>query len=72
MKSVGIIGGVGPETTSEFYLKVIFQCQKQNTTQRPSVVIASVPLIFEIERDLIAFNKGKERYIPILLMKQKD
>ena len=48
MKSVGIIGGLGPETTSEFYLKVIFQCQKQNTTQRPSVVIASVPLLFEI------------------------
>ena len=66
MKSVGIIGGVGPETTSEFYLKVIFQCQKLNTVQRPSVVIASVPLLFEVERDLIAFNKGKERYIPFL------
>jgi aspartate racemase len=67
MKSVGIIGGLGPETTSEFYLKVIFQCQKQNATQRPSIVIASVPLLFEIERDLIAFNKGKERYIPFLV-----
>jgi len=71
MKSVGIIGGLGPETTSEFYLKVIFQCQKQNTTQRPSVVIASVPLLFEIERDLIAFNKGKERYIPFLVNEAK-
>ena len=67
MKSVGVIGGVGPETTSEFYLKVIFQCQKQNTVQRPSIIIASVPLLFEIERDLIAFNKGKERYIPYLV-----
>jgi len=71
MKSVGIIGGLGPETTSEFYLKVIFQCQKQNTTQRPSVVIASVPLLFEIERDLIAFNRGKERYIPFLVNEAK-
>jgi len=67
MKSVGVIGGVGPETTSEFYLKVIFECQKKNTVQRPSVVIASVPLLFEIERDLIVFNKGKERYIPFLV-----
>ena len=71
MKSVGIIGGLGPETTSEFYLKVIFQCQKQNTTQRPSVVIASVPLSFEIESDLIAFNKGKQRYIPFLINEAK-
>jgi aspartate racemase len=71
MKSVGIIGGLGPETTSEFYLKIIFQCQKQNTTQRPSIVIASVPLLFEIERDLIAFNKGKERYIPFLVEEAK-
>lgn len=71
MKSVGIIGGLGPETTSEFYLKIIFQCQKQNFTQRPSIVISSVPLLFEIERDLIAFNKGKERYIPFLVNEAK-
>lgn len=71
MKSVGIIGGVGPETTSEFYLKVIFQCQKLNTIERPSVVIASVPLLFEIERDLLSSNKGKERYIPFLVNEAK-
>ena len=71
MKSVGIIGGVGPETTSEFYLKVIFQCQKINTIERPSVVIASVPLLFEIERDLLLSNKGKERYIPFLINEAK-
>ena len=71
MKSVGVIGGVGPETTSEFYLKVIFQCQKLNTIERPSVVIASVPLLFEIERDLLSSNKGKERYIPFLVNEAK-
>ena len=71
MKSVGIIGGLGPETTSEFYLKVIFGCQKLNTEQRPSIVIASVPLLFEIERDLISFNKDKERYIPFLVNEAK-
>lgn len=71
MKSVGVIGGLGPETTSEFYLKVIFQCQKQNSTQRPLIVISSVPLLFEIERDLIEHNKGKERYIPFLVGEAK-
>ncbi len=67
MKSVGVIGGVGPETTAEFYIAVIFECQKRNTQQRPSIVVASVPLPFEIERDLIATNTGIERYKPFLI-----
>jgi aspartate racemase len=67
MKSVGVIGGLGPETTAEFYLQVVFGCQKQDATQRPSIVIASVPLPFEIERDLIESNMGTERYIPFLV-----
>ncbi len=67
MKSVGVIGGLGPETTAEFYLEVIFECQKRNDTQRPSIIISSVPLLFEIERDLIESNSGKERYIPFLV-----
>ena len=71
MKSVGIIGGLGPETTAEFYLEVIFRCQKRDDTQRPLIVISSVPLPFEIERDLIATNTGKERYIPFLLAEAK-
>jgi aspartate racemase len=71
MKSVGIVGGLGPETTAEFYLEVIFECQKRNTEQRPLVAISSVPLPFEIERDLIATNTGKERYIPFLVSEAK-
>lgn len=67
MKSVGVIGGLGPETTAEFYLEVVFGSQKQNTTQRPLVVVSSVPLPFEIEHDLIESNTGKERYIPFLV-----
>ena len=43
MKSVGIIGGLGPETTAEFYLEVIFQCQKRDNNQRPLIVTSSVP-----------------------------
>jgi aspartate/glutamate racemase len=35
------------------------------------VVIVSVPLLFAIERDLIALNKGKERYIPFLVNEAK-
>jgi len=52
-------------------LEVIFQCQRKNNEQRPSIIIASVQLLFEIERDLIERNFGKERYIPFLVTEAK-
>ena len=67
MKSVGILGGLGPETTAEFYLDVIFSCYKRDKTARPSVVIASVPLPYQIEEDLLMRSEGAERYIPFLI-----
>ena len=66
MKTVGIIGGLGPETTSEFYLDLVFSCYKKNKEARPGIIIASVPLPYEIEEDLITKNVGSQRYIPFL------
>ncbi len=67
MKTAGIIGGLGPETTSEFYLDIIFSCYKKTKNNRPGIVIASVPLPYQIEEDVIIKNKGSERYIPFLV-----
>lgn len=67
MKKVGIIGGVGPETTAEFYLDIIFSCQKANKISRPGIIISSVPLPYKIEEDLITRNVGGERYVPFLV-----
>ena len=66
MKTVGIIGGLGPETTSEFYLDLVFSCAKKDKTARPSIIISSVPLPYQIEEDLILRSEGMERYIPYL------
>lgn len=66
MKTVGIIGGLGPETTSEFYLGIVFSCQKKDKAARPGIIISSVPLPYQIEEDLILKNEGSERYIPYL------
>lgn len=71
MKTVGIIGGLGPETTAEFYLDLVFSCFKKNKTARPSIIIGSVPLPFKIEKDLITKNKGSKRYIPYLIAEAK-
>jgi aspartate racemase len=70
-KSVGVIGGFGPETTAEFYLAVNFGCQQIAKDRRPLIVISNCPLPFEIERDLITFNTGQERYIPFLTAEAK-
>jgi len=67
MKTVGIIGGLGPETTSEFYLELIFSCQKLNKVNRPPILIYSVPLPYDIEEDAIARGKGEERCVPFIL-----
>jgi len=67
MKTVGIIGGLGPETTSEFYLEIIFGCYEKNRENRPPVLIWNVPLKYKIEEDLLREAEGEERYIPYLI-----
>ena len=71
MKTVGIIGGLGPETTSEFYLNIVFSYHKKTKKARPGIIIASVPLPYQIEEDLITKNVGSERYIPFLVNEAK-
>lgn len=72
MKTVGIIGGLGPETTSEFYLELIFSCQKINKIHRPKILISSVPLPYDIEEDAIAKGIGEERCVPFIVEAAKE
>lgn len=67
MKSLGIIGGLGPATTATFYLDVISSCQKKGLAVRPSIIIANVPIPLEIEKEAITENRGVERFIPFLV-----
>jgi aspartate racemase len=67
MKTVGIIGGLGAETTSEFYLDIVFSCQKKGGNSRPPIIISSVPLPYKIEEDAIEKNIGIERIMPYLI-----
>ncbi len=71
MKTAGIIGGLGPETTSEFYLDLVFSCQKKDKTSRPSIIISSVPIPYKIEEDAITKNTGIERISPFLIQEAK-
>jgi aspartate racemase len=71
MKTVGIIGGLGPETTAEFYLDLVFSCQKNNKISRPHILISSVPLPYKIEEEAIAKNIGIEKCLPFLIDEAK-
>lgn len=67
MKTVGIIGGVGPETTSNFYLYITAECQRLVNTHRPNILINSVPIRYDIEESLLLHNKGLEKFLPFLI-----
>lgn len=67
MKTVGIIGGLGPETTANFYLEVILSCFKTNKINRPPMLIFNVPMLFNLEEGLIKNGIGKENFLPFLI-----
>ena len=67
MKTAGIIGGLGPETTSGFYLELIFGCYNKNKESRPPILVWNVPLKYAIEEDLLKKAVGEERFLPYLV-----
>lgn len=50
MKTVGVIGGLGPEATAKFYLELINKFSQVNKINYPSIVIYNIPLTFKIEQ----------------------
>jgi len=71
MKILGIIGGLGPETTAEFYLELSFGCYQRNKKKRPGILIWNVPQMYKIEKEAQIKAKGEERYIPLLIESAK-
>lgn len=64
MKSVGVIGGLGPETTAEFYINVI---RKSTGKVRPRLLIHNVPMPLDLEEDIVKNSKNEEGMLPLLL-----
>jgi aspartate racemase len=66
MKTVGIIGGLGPETTAQFYMQLVSLCAKKNKTQRPNILIANVPISLKLEEKFINRTEGKREFCALL------
>jgi aspartate racemase len=71
MKTAGIIGGLGPETTAHFYLKVVFACAKKSG-KRPNILISNVALPLRIEKELIRDAKNERKILPFLITSAKQ
>lgn len=67
MKTLGIIGGLGPETTAHFYMEVVSLCAKINKKQRPSILIANVPMDLKVEKSFINHSVGGEKFLELIL-----
>jgi aspartate racemase len=67
MKTVGIIGGLGPKTTAKFYMQIILLCAKRNNKQRPNILISNVPISSRLEEKFINRSVGKQEFRGLLV-----
>ena len=64
-KRLGIIGGMGPETSSKFYLELIERSRKF-CDSNPSIIMDSVPIPFSLEEEIIQKSENVHKFLPIL------
>ncbi len=62
--TIGVLGGLGPHTTSVFYLDVVERATKQ---KRPSMCIYSVPVSLKKEQQFVE-NGADKKYFEHLLL----
>ncbi|MDO8610572.1 MAG: amino acid racemase [bacterium] len=67
MKTLGILGGVGPQTTSKVYLSIIDLIKKGGGKKYPPIIIYNLPFPFVIEKEAIIQGINSEKMIPYLI-----
>ena len=71
MKTVGIMRGLGPETTAKFYMQLVALCAKKKQPQRPNILIANVPIPLRLEEKFINRSEGKKEFCALLISAAK-
>lgn len=71
IKTLGIIGGLGPETTARFYMEVVFACSKISG-RRPQILISNVAVPLKIEKEIITEAKNEKNILPFLINAAKQ
>ncbi|MGC9312463.1 MAG: aspartate/glutamate racemase family protein [Sediminispirochaetaceae bacterium] len=66
MKTAGIIGGLGPDTTAEFYIETIRRARPVYSYSYPSIFIYNVPVPFAVERAMVQKGQREEEMFKVL------
>lgn len=67
MKTVGILGGVGPQTTSKVYHSIIDLFRIKDGKKYPSILIYNLPFPFSVENEIIVEGKNSSKMLPYLI-----
>jgi len=67
MKLAGVIGGMGPGTTADFYRDINRLAEEQGREVRPELLVWNIPLRYSIEQRLLREQKGLEEYLPLII-----
>ena len=67
MKTIGVIGGFGHETTARFQLQLFEESKRKGTKQNPDILVHLVPIPKRIEKKLLSNGEGIENYFPYLV-----
>jgi len=65
-KTIGVLGGLGPDTTAEFYLNTISASLHVQKITRPPMLIWNVPMDYQLEKEFLIKAKNQERLLPYL------
>ncbi len=66
MKTIGIIGGFGPETTAKFFMSLISLWQNNNQNIRPEILTWNAPVDSVLEKEFITSGKNSEHFLKLL------
>ena len=67
MKTIGILGGLGPETTSKIYHSIIDLFRKNKEAKYPAIVIYNLPFPFIVEEEAIIKGVNSHKMLPYLI-----
>ena len=67
MRTIGILGIMGPETVARFYLQINARARASNSTQYPPILLYSAPVPYELECEIVERGRNEEKILPFLI-----
>lgn len=71
MKTLGIIGGLGPQTTADLYARINQLFDVDSIGHRPHIIIDSIPITTYLENENIIYEREFEPVLPFLIASAK-